>query len=458
MADRVAACCRRVRSGLLLTAVLTVAAMSVEPCAAQGIYLPSVGAVGRSFGGATTAAPLDAASALTWNPAAISGMDQSEMMFAAEFLYADTHLAGSIPAGAIGPGIPPTTRSGLTRSDSGLATVPTIALVYAPADSPWTAGIGILGAVGGGVNFPGSATNPVLTPQNPPGGGNTPPFTFGFGPQYANIALLTTAPTISRQMNDWLAVGAGVTLDSMSLGFDPAFFAPRNANGTFPAATHSRPFWGGSFRLGALVTLTEDWDVAVAYNSPHWFEGLKWNSADETGVALLVTLPFKLPQIVSIGTAYKGIAKTIVGFDVRYFDYAGSEPFGMSPAEGGLGWSSIWAGALGVQYSFTERVRARMGYTFNENPIPDVATLFNTQVPGITQHALSVGATVGLTEHISANLAYVHTFENSISGPIAQVPGEAVTLDSESDSFILSMNVKFGPTREVGDEEAVTDL
>ena len=41
---------------------------------AQGIALSGVGPVNRSMGGAATAAPIDAAGALMWNPASISGL------------------------------------------------------------------------------------------------------------------------------------------------------------------------------------------------------------------------------------------------------------------------------------------------------------------------------------------------------------------------------------------------
>jgi len=54
-------------------------------------------------------------------------------------------------------------------------------------DSPWTMGVGIFGTVGGGVNFAGSPTIPILTPRQPPK-------TFGFGPIYANTALLSITP------------------------------------------------------------------------------------------------------------------------------------------------------------------------------------------------------------------------------------------------------------------------
>jgi hypothetical protein len=55
------------------------------------------------------------------------------------------------------------------------------------------------------------------------------------------------------------------------------------------------------------------------------------------------------------------------------------------------GGDSVFAVALGAQYELTDRVALRMGYLANENPIPDIATLFNVQLPTINQHQISVG-------------------------------------------------------------------
>ncbi len=430
------------RQMLIFLVCLFVALANADVATAQGLYLPGAGAVSRSFGGATTAAPLDAAGALLWNPAAMSALPNSEVMFGSEFLISDTHVSSTVPAGSFG-GFPPTTRSGTTRSDSGVSALPTIALVYKPEESPFTYGVGVLSAVGGSVNFPGSDSNPILTPQNPPGGGGTPPFTLGFGPQAASLALFSTTPNVSMQVTDRLVVGVGAAVDTMLLSIDPAFFGPRNANGTFPAATHSRPFWGAGFRVGALYSTPSCWDFGFSYNSPRWYETFRFNSSDEFGNAQELELALTLPQIYSLGTAYRGIPRTVLAVDVRYFDYQRTKLFGESVVDGGVDWSSIWAAAVGAQYQVSQTMTARIGYSYGENPVPDVATLFNTQIPGIIKHTIGVGATQRLTKNISASLAYVHGFRSEISGPILQIPGTNVALDSEYDSILFSVHVNF---------------
>ena len=96
-------------------------------------------------------------------------------------------------------------------------------------DSPLTMGIGVFGLAGGGVNFAGSNTSPVLTPRQPPK-------YFGVGPIYSNMGLLSITPMASYQFTDKLAIGGGPVITSGNGNFNPAFFA-----GT-PGPLVSRPF------------------------------------------------------------------------------------------------------------------------------------------------------------------------------------------------------------------------
>ncbi len=386
--------------------------------------MPGAGAANRAMAGASTAAPLDAAGAGYWNPAAISGLPQNEVYFGADLIYANTHVAAE-----------PFPPAGANFSDTGLAAAPTIALVYHQEDSPITLGLGTYTLVGGAVNFP--------TPQS------SPPLTT-LTNQFASAFNLVIAPTASVQVTDRLAIGGGPTIDVMTMSLDPAFFAgePPTEPGEgffFPAATHGRPFWGGGFRVGAYYELNPSWSFGLSYLSPQWFETFQWHSLDRTGAPRTVTLGMRLPWVLSWGAAYRGFEKTVIALDVRYFDYAGSEPFGSPVAEGGTDWKSVFSVAAGIERQLNDRLKLRAGYLFSENPVPEVLTLFNTQLPGINQHQLSAGFAVQLTQAITMDFAWVHGFENSIRGPILpeQIAGATVQLDQSFDAWVFGTAVKF---------------
>lgn len=386
----------------------------------QGLIMPGAGAANRAMAGASMAAPLDAAGAGYWNPAAISGLPGNQVYFGADLVYADLRVATD-------PLPPP----GSTFSDTGVSAIPTIALVYHREDSAVTTGLGVYGLVGGAVNF-GSRQ---------PG----PPFA-ALTNQYASAAGLMIAPTVSVQVSDCLAVALGPTVDVMGLSLDPAFFAPNGPPGSFPAATHGRPFWGAGFRAGMYYELNPCWSFGLSYLSPQWFETFRWNALDGAGAPQQVRLEHQLPSVLSWGAAYRGISQTVLALDVRYFDYAGSVPYGNSVADGGTAWQSIFSVAMGAERRLSERTKMRMGYLYNENPIRQVLTMFNTQLPAINQHQISLGFSMQLNRSMTMDFTWVHGFDNSIRGPVpgGEIPGGAtVQLDQSMDSWVVGMGVDF---------------
>ena len=403
---------------LLFSGALLGAAIWSASASAQGLIMPGAGAAHRAMAGASTAAPIDAAGAGYWNPAAISGLPQNQVYFGAELIYSDTRVS-------VEPFPPP----GSTFSDTGLAALPTIAMVYHREDSPMTVGLGVYGLVGGAVNFGSRQPGPPLSVVSN---------------QYAAASALVVAPVVSVQLTERLAVGLGPMIDIMNFSADPAFFAP-NGDGTFPAATHGRPFWGGGFQAGLYYELNPCWNFGLSYKSPAWFERLKWNALDGAGVPREISLDLTLPWIISWGVAYRGFERTTIAVDLRYFDYAGTKTFGQPVSEGGTGWQSIFAVAIGVERQVSQRMKLRAGYLFNENPIPAPLTLFNTELPAINQHQLSLGFSIQMNRSISMDFAWVHGFRNSIEGPIppAQIAGATVGLSQSIDSWVVSMGVDF---------------
>jgi long-chain fatty acid transport protein len=430
----------RFTMGALLLLLVT-----VSQGAAQGVILPAAGALNRTMAGASTAVALDAMGATYWNPATIMGLESSEVGFGAELVSADLEVSSRIGAGAIGGVFPTTDRAGTTESDGGVAVIPTIALVRKNEGSSVATGVGIYALMGGSVNFPGSDSNPLLTPQNPPpqlGGTGDPPFTLGFGPQTNTTAILGIAPSIAMRVSDGVSIGGGPIISTGSLSLDPAFFAPRNENGTFPAATHTKPVWGGGFQVGATFDVNPRWTLGAAYRSQVWYSTFEYNSADETGRALDLELDLTLPRIISIGAAYKGERATVAA-DVRYLDYEGAELFGDSVRDGGLAWESIWAVAVGASFPFNEMVSGQLGYLYNENPIPAALTLFNVQIPAINQNQFSGGLTARMSEVVSVDLGLTYFFEDELSGQVLQIPDTEIELVQSIFSLAFGTRVAF---------------
>jgi long-subunit fatty acid transport protein len=373
--------------------------------------------------GASTAAPIDAAGATYWNPAAMAAMDDGEVFVGVDFLYTNTFLDSGVEA---------TGAFGSNRSDSGLSGAPSFAVVTRPENSSFTYGVGVFGIVGRTIDFPGSDSNPVLKPYDPPN-------SFGFGPVSSQSSGLTIAPMMSKQLTDVIALGVGAQVTSLSVAVDPAFFAERLASGLFPPATHGRSYWGFGYQAGVLLTPSSMWNFGVSFKSRQFFERFDFNSKGVRGDARPISVELSFPWILSFGAAFKGIDKTLVAFDFRHLAYDDAKFFGEPPAEGGLGWDSIWAFALGFERQVNDTIAVQGGLAMNGDPIPDTATLLNIQFPAINKYSISGGASVSLTDRVDITGAVVYGFLHTNRGTILEIPGTLVEIRQDLYTFSLGL-------------------
>jgi long-chain fatty acid transport protein len=428
------------RRGVHIGVSLLVLACCGQSVMGQGLIAPSAGPINSSMAGASVAAPIDFGGSY-WNPAIISGLSSQEYLLGSAVILPDISLQSTIQARSVLGQFPATTRSGTAVSSSGVGSnLATGVSFRMTEDSPLTMGIGVFGMAGGGVNFAGSNTQPILAPHQPPK-------YLGVGPIYSNIGLLSITPMASYQFTDKLAIGGGPVITSGSANFNPAFFAGTPGTfglPTFPAATNSHPFWGAGFQVGLLYELNDDWNVGFSYKSPVWQQKWDYNASFSNKSARQIGIQAQLPATYSWGIAYKGFPKALIDLDLRYMDYANTQLFGQRVVDGGLGWSGVFAVALGGQYALTDKLTLRSGFLFNTNPIPAPATLFNVQAPAITEFTLSMGASYAMSENVTLSFAWMHGFDNSIQGSILQIPGSSVRLTTQTDSIVAGLNVSFG--------------
>ena len=138
--------------------------------------------------------------------------------------------------------------------------------------------------------------------------------------------------------------------------------------------------------------------------------------------------------------------------DLRFLDYRNTSGFSHtgfnSAGLQGLGWQNVFAVALGTQYQLTDFLSVRAGYTFSLNPIGNADTSYNIASPIIIQNSLALGASYDVTKALKLSVAYVHYFENAISGPIiapgiGALPGSNVRATAAADSVLFGANVSF---------------
>ena len=87
--------------------------------------------------------------------------------------------------------------------------------------------------------------------------------------------------------------------------------------------------------------------------------------------------------------------------------------------------------------------QAREGYLYNENPIPEAATLFNVQLPAFNQSQLSGGLTTKVSKAVSLDVGVTYIFEDELAGPILQIPGTEVAINQSLIAFDFATRVAF---------------
>ncbi len=408
---------------------------------AQGVMLSSFGPVNASMGGASTAAPIEALSALAWNPASISGIPNSELSVGLGLLLSDITLDSSIPGLA----------ADSTGAEPGVMSIPNIGWVHKVNDLT-TIGLGMMVVGGFKASYPASLTNPVLAPPS-----NTPGVPGGVGSLYSEGQFPQIAPVVSFAVTERLSIGFGPTITMGQVVVDPLLLtAPNDADSsgaaTYPGGRNTRFGWGGGAQLGVYYITDNCWHLGASIKSPQWMEEFRIHTENELGMPYVARFRFDLPMIVSLGAAYSGIEDLLLSVDMRYVDYRNSRGFGDSGysahgALNGLSWTNQFVLATGMQYHLTDRMLVRLGYTYNTSPFPDQDTFYNIGSPLHYQHQLGVGGSWNLSDCVAFHLSYTHYFQWDSTGPIilplGAIPGSSVTNTASAHIASLGITVKY---------------
>lgn len=423
-------------------AVLTLLMVVQTSSFGQGLFITATGPVNRSMGGAATAAPLDSMGAMFWNPASISGLKQNEL---------SVGMAGVLPAVNASSSITGLA-AGSTSAEPGVTPLVNIGWVHRPVDSDVTFGVGVFSAAGFRTNFPASLTNPVFLPQS-----NAAGAPGGLGQVYTQAAFIQFVPTAALQITDRISVGISPTVTIGDITAAPFVFdTPDDADGSgiprYAAGVGSRSQWGGGFHTGIYFEGEQGLNLGFTFKSPQWMEAFSYNSADELGQPRSVSAELDLPMVLSFGAAWTGWDRWLIATDIRYHDFShtdGFEASGYRPdlSVAGLGWKSVVTVATGVQYEASEDLKLRVGYTFNENPIPDQQSFFNVGTPLTYEHEIHAGASIRVNEHAWVHFAYTYYLESNVSGPIVTpagaIPGSNVTSSMNAHIADVGLTIQY---------------
>ncbi len=369
----------------------------------QGVMLRGVGAVNESMGGAATACPLDAAGAINWNPASLSGLKQNEISFGFGMVIPNSTVSSSL---VNQDGV--TVASGSTNGQAGSIPAPNMAFVWRRCPkAPTTFGIGMSAVGGAATLYPSTGSkldNPVL-------GGLS---------KSSTVVVMQMTPTVAHKLTDRLSVGFAPVIDIASLSINPM----QLGQPVVPEAVElhnygTRYVWGAGFQVGAYYDFKNHFKAGFMYKSPLWAESVMYHGTNTKGEQTSGSFNLNLPATISAGVSYDGFKNTILAMDVRYFDYANTNGFRYGIKDGkvqGLDWNSVISVALGVERTISKKIKVRAGYCWNENPIPSRSSYLNVAAPMMIEHALSIGGTYTFAKDLDFTFAYTHAFNATSAG------------------------------------------
>jgi len=396
---------------IALAAVMLLGAASARNANAAGFRLPEESAAALGMGNAFSAQS-DNASAVWYNPAAMTGLEGTQAMLGATFIHPFMQHENSNGT-----------------SDS--------------SDAPWhnqphafaTHNFGGF-ALGLGVTAPfglssswaeDSATKGVAT--------------------YSSIKVVNYNLAGAYKFSDALSAAVGLnyaTIDASLYRVVSGMKAKLDGTGNGVGANLA-VFYKASPKLNLAASYRTRMKMSVkgtASLSPVYAEA----DADTSVV---------LPDVLLVGASWKATDKLRVNFDFDYTGWSSYDKLDIHVASPSSAltqtqyknWENVVAFRIGGEYAINETWKARVGFLHDNTPVTDEH--FDSRMPDSTRNGYTAG--VGYTRgafSIDAGYMYLHFNERTISGSFAtstSTPDNTLngTWTSEANLFGLSTSYKF---------------
>jgi long-chain fatty acid transport protein len=189
-----------------------------------------------------------------------------------------------------------------------------------------------------------------------------------------------------------------------------------------PTSEHDDSF-GFGVRVGYLGKITPTVTIGAAYASKMNFEEFSkynWLFAENGD--------FDIPENYNLGVAWQATPALKLAADYQRINYSGVDSVGL-PAPVGFGWDDLDVWKLGVEYKYSPKLTLRGGYSFTDSPIVGASAAEcgagsancgevtqNILAPATIEQHITLGFTYTLASGNEVTMAYMHGFENEVSG------------------------------------------
>ncbi|MBS0271752.1 MAG: outer membrane protein transport protein [Proteobacteria bacterium] len=362
----------------------------------------SAGANNTGLAGAGIAQPLEATGA-NLNPALLGYLD-NQVSISVGVAHQNQKANTSHSNLVAGTPLPPQT--GAQRN--GISNIfPAFAGVAYHVHPEWSVGVSLSGG-GGRTKYNSSLISPVIKTSTK----------FESEVMLAPLSL-AWKPKSEQSYGLSLIIGRSSLVTNFTL--------PNGMNSKGKNKTDTIYGLGG--RIGGLWDVAKFLTLGATFTTPIYFQ--KYHKYND-----LIKHRFVVPMRVGMGTSWHLSSCTDVLVDAEGYFWGKTKGTGDSPAKGGLGWKNTYAVKLGINHHINPEWTMRMGYSYNQTPVPRNEVLFSSFSPAlaIITNSLAAGASYQVSQSFSLNLNALYGFKNKIRDNgtgVLKGKAKGVTLSSQ---------------------------
>ncbi len=380
--------------------------------ATNGHQLSAIGAYQQGMGGAVTAAPYDASTAIS-NPAGMAMIGSRT----------DFSFEGFVPTREI-----EFTNGDKVESGSDSYMVPAIGWT-APMTESHEAyfGGGMYGVSGMGVDY-----EPITDAS------------FGSTTYiYSNYQFWKMAPTMAWKWGGF-ALGISLNLDYQSISMK---ISDGSSNLDL---SETQGAYGVGGAIGIIYQPVQAFGVGLSYTSKQNFSEFEWrlaagdiNMGGITNQDGIYTMDLDFPQQAAFGIAVRPFRTVLWTADVKWINYNDTYDkvfikgdFGtVEKMEMDFGWDDVMVYASALQFDITPNFVFRLGYNHSTSPITRENIDNNLAFPAIVQDHASGGFTIRFGRNWEMTLAYMKALKEEIISPNT---GATISLEEQAGDIELS--------------------
>lgn len=397
------------------------AAVSCAPAFAYGLGVripdqnPEATARGNAF-----AATANNASAIYYNPAGLTQLEGTSVLFGSYAISLDVDVKLDAPG-----------KGSFGNTNDEFQFAPQFFTAWKPANYPVALGLGIYSPFGFSMEYPDDTPFRTLAHKG-------------------RIEYVAFNPVIAWQITDQLSVAAGATINyartSLERGVlavgDEFKFKGEGTSIGFNAGLLWKPHRMHSFGVNYRSASNIEFDGRSrlfyrGFTVPTPFGPFPVAGVDQKQDA---SIDFDFPQNVVVGYSFRPTEDWNFEFNYDWTDWNTLNSVVLSQKSGDVilpfGWKSSAFYEFGVTRKFRQGLRLSAGYIYSENSSPNAT--FNPIVPDSNRHIFSVGVGQSL-EHFTWDFAYQYAH-----GPNRQIDnGTAADGEYRFDSHALTLSLGY---------------